>query len=362
MILHVISGGETGGSKNHLLSLLQELPQNQVQLAVLQEGQLADEARAAGIPVHSFQQSSRYDFSALLKLQQLIKSESVKIVHSHGPRANLFVYLVKKTTPFTWMTTIHSDPTLDFVKGGLKGRVFTSLNRSVFRAIDRFFTVSDRFKDMMVNLGVPENKITVIYNGIDFSAPSSPDISRTDLPISSDSFVITMVARLHPIKNYPDAFQLISTLRSKGHQVELLAVGDGPLKEQLKEQARGIEGIHFLGFRPDVDAILRQSDCLLLASTSESFPLVLLEAAKARIPVITTDVGGVHELVRDASMGAVVPVHGIEQMVAEVERFIERKKQGTIKQGGEALYTYASTHYSVTQLAEATWATYQQHI
>ena len=362
MILHIISGGETGGSKNHLLSLLQELPKDQVALAVLQEGQLADEARSVGITVHSLHQSSRYDISAILKLRKLIDSHHVKIVHSHGPRANLFVYFVKKMTPFFWMTTIHSDPTLDFVKGGIKGKVFTALNRSVFSNIDHFFAVSGRFKQMLVKLGVRDDIITVVYNGIDFSLPESRDVTRQELGVQEDSFVITMVARLHPIKNYPDAFQLIRNLRTKDYPVELMAVGDGPLKEELHEQAASSDGIHFLGFRTDVDAVLRQSDCLLLASTSESFPLVLLEAAKAKIPVLTTDVGGVRELVISEEMGAVVPVHGIEEMVKEVERLMERKEQGVLRQGGQALYSHASQNYSIEQLAQATWNTYQNHI
>lgn len=362
MILHIISGGETGGSKNHLLSLLKELPNDQVELAVLQEGALADEARALGITVHSFAQSSRYDLSAIQKLKKTIETLQVKIVHSHGPRANLFVYFVKKMTKFYWMTTIHSDPTLDFVKGGMKGKVFTVLNRSVFSKIDHFFAVSERFKNMLVKLGVRPERISVVYNGIDFTTPDSPDVTRHELGVKEDAFVITMVARLHPIKNYPDAFELIRKLRAKGHLVEFLSVGDGPLKEELHQQAAGEERIHFLGFRNDVDAILRQSDCLLLASTSESFPLVLLEAAKAKIPVLTTDVGGVRELVRSEEMGAVVPVHGIDEMVQEIERMMARKQQGILQQGGQALYDFASSQFSVTQLAHATWETYQLHM
>lgn len=361
MILHVISGGETGGSKNHLLSLLKELPQGQVQLAVLQEGKLADEARAAGITVHSFQQTSRYDLSALVKLKQLIASAHIQIVHSHGPRANLFVYFVNKMTKFYWMTTIHSDPTLDFMKGGFKGKIFTALNRSVFKGVDHFFAVSQRFKDMMTKLGVSAEKITVIYNGIDFQTPESPDLSRQDIGVRDDSFVVTMVARLHPIKNYPDAFELVRRLQNKGHQVELVAVGDGPLKSELHKKAEAYKDIHFLGYRTDVDAILRQSDCLLLASTSESFPLVLLEAAKAKIPVLTTDVGGVKELIIEDQMGAVVPVNGINEMVTEIERFIELKRTGELQFGGNALFHFASENYSVQQLARATWDTYTKY-
>lgn len=362
MILHIISGGETGGSKNHLLSLLQELPKGQVELAVLQEGLLAEEARSLGITVHSFHQSSRYDISAIQKLKKLIELKHVKIVHSHGPRANLFVFFVRKMTKFYWMTTIHSDPTLDFVKGGIKGKVFTALNRSVFSTIDHFFAVSERFKQMLVKLGIPSGKISVVYNGIDFSTPESQNVTRTELGVQEESFVITMVARLHPIKNYPDAFELIRILRDKNHAVELLAVGDGPLKVELHEQAASFKGIHFLGFRTDVDAVLRQSDCLLLASSSESFPLVLLEAAKAKIPVLTTDVGGVRELVQSEEMGAVVPVHGIEEMVKEVERLMDRKEKGILREGGEALNVHASHNYSIDQLAQATWNTYQNHI
>ncbi len=167
-VLHLISGGETGGSKNHLISLLQQFNKEEIILGVFQEGKLSEEARESGLPVVVFGQTSRYDFSVIKKVKALIKEQQITIVHTHGPRANLFTYFLKKQGDFKWITTIHSDPSKDFIKGGVKGKVFTWLNMKVLNEIDYFFAVSNRFKDMLVQFGLASNKIFVIYNSIPF--------------------------------------------------------------------------------------------------------------------------------------------------------------------------------------------------
>ena len=121
-ILQLISGGETGGSKNHLTSLLQQFSTEEVVLGVMQEGQLSKEARDAGIETIVFNQTSRYDLSFIKKLVSYIRGNQIGIIHTHGPRANFFVYLIKNFVSFRWFTTIHSDPSKDFIKGGVKGK------------------------------------------------------------------------------------------------------------------------------------------------------------------------------------------------------------------------------------------------
>ncbi|XKH50672.1 glycosyltransferase family 4 protein [Chryseomicrobium palamuruense] len=359
MIIHVISGGETGGSKNHVISLLANFPTHSAELILFQEGPFARQAREAGIIVHVIKQKNRYDLSILQQLKKLITRNEVSVVHSHGARANLFISFIRQKK-FKWFTTIHSDPSLDFIGRGLKGTIFTTINKRVINQIDHFFVVSERFKHLMMKQNISEHKITVVYNGIDFEPKSFTAISRSELGLSETSFVISMVARLHPIKNYPLAFEVVRELQLEGHNVELLAIGDGPLSDELATLAKNYNGIHMLGFREDIPALLNCSDSLLLVSSSESFPLVLLEAAKAKIPVLTTDVGGVRDLVVSPKMGAVVSINDKDALVAEMKRFILAKKEGKIKEMGEILHEHAKSNFSITQLVDATLLTYSQ--
>jgi L-malate glycosyltransferase len=355
-VLHLISGGETGGSKNHLLSLLTHLNKEEILLGVFQEGQLSEEARQLGIPLVVFGQSSRYDFSIIGKIKLTMRQEGINMVHTHGPRANLYTYIMRQSTKFKWVTTIHSDPQQDFIKGGVKGKVFTAINMRVIKKIDHFFAVSERFKQMIVGFGIDAKKITTIYNGIEFDIPLKENLTREDLGLSEDDFVIIMVARLHPIKGHTVVFDAIKDIDAK-----LLLIGDGPIRKELEEEvaSKGIKDkVHFLGFQKDVHSYLSLSDVKLLASYSESFPLVILEAARAHIPVISTDVGGVKDLISDPSLGWIVPIKDAPSMTDVIEQAMLQKQDAQLAKIGKNLYTKASANYSVDQLAEKTKQTY----
>jgi L-malate glycosyltransferase len=358
-VLHVISGGETGGSRKHVVTLLSKFPKEKATLVVFQEGKLAKEAREHHIDVRLLPQSSRYDLSVLRKLVELIQHGRYDLLHTHGPRANLYGALIRRKIKIPWMTTIHSDPCLDFMKSGLKGFLFTRLNLWALKKIDYFFAVSEQFKENLVAFGIPKERIKTIYNGIDFNE-TSPDylLRRTDIGVSEDDFVIAMVARLHPIKGHALVFEAIRSLPHR--DIQLLVVGDGPLEQELKEKALelGIENqVKFLGFRSDIAAIYSLSDVALMASYSESFPLALLEAANERVPVISTDVGGVGQLIVSREMGWVVPVGDSAALAAAIKEAREKKPQ--LKQMGQSLYEYASSHFSLNRLYEETIITYK---
>lgn len=357
-ILHLISGGETGGSKNHLISLLSQFSTDEVILCVMEEGILSVDAKKAGIRTVILNQKSRYDLSAVKKLGSFIKEENISILHTHGPRANFFAYLTRMTIKFKWFCTIHSNPKLDFVKGGVKGKAFTLLNMQVLRKIDHFFAVSHSFGEMLEGFGIQKNKISIIYNGISFEEPPFQPISRIEFNLKEDDFVVTMVARYHPIKNHPVAFRAVSQLQKEGIPIQLLCIGDGPERDQLERAAKGKEYIHLVGFRNDIHACLLASDCLLLTSDSESFPLVLLEAARAKKPVVTTAVGGVRALLPDERLGFVAPIGNSDAIADALRKIYAAKVSGEIEQMGDAIYAHAKENFSLGQLENATRKTY----
>jgi L-malate glycosyltransferase len=357
-VLHLISGGETGGSKNHLLSLLAHLNKQEILLGVFQEGQLSEEARQLGIPLIVFGQASRYDFSIMGKIKKTMRQEGITMVHTHGPRANLYAYIIRQTVKFKWITTIHSDPTKDFIKGGVKGKVFTAINMRVIKKIDHFFAVSERFKQMIVGFGIDAKKITTIYNGIEFDIPLKENLTRADVNLTPEDFVLIMVARLHPIKGHTVVFDALKKITQP---VKLLLIGDGPIRQELEQEvaSKGLTNqVQFLGFQKDVHSYLSLSDVKLLASYSESFPLVILEAARAHTPVISTDVGGVKDLISDPTLGWIIPIKDAQALAEAITEAIQDKAHGQLNKKGETLYKKASAHYSVDQLAEQTYKTY----
>ncbi|MFK2825571.1 glycosyltransferase [Bacillus sp. B190/17] len=355
-ILHLITGAETGGSRKHVITLLEQFSKDEVVLALMHEGPFAEEARQKGIRTEVFSQNSRYDLSILKKLVAFIEEEQFDLLHTHGPRANLFGIYLKKKTGIRWVTTVHSDPSLDFVKSGVKGKVFTALSMYAVKKMDGYFAVSERFKQNLMKLGIDGSKIHTVYNGIHFMKENAEPIPRSELGLTDEDFVMAMVARLHPIKGHTIVFQAMKRIEAE-ERPHLLLVGDGPIKEELEEEVKNLElnsHVHFLGFRSDVDGIYASSDLALLASYSESFPLALLEAANQHVPIVTTDVGGVKELVEDGTTGWIVPVGDASTYAEALHGAVGRRKKGTLADMGETLYQYASERYSLEQLEQAT--------
>ena len=117
-VLHLNAGNETGGGMVHILSLLNELKSENIYLGLFEKGTFQQEALKSGIQTITFTQKNRYDLSVISRVIQFIKNNQIDMIHTHGARANLFGYFLKKRTKVTWVTTVHSDPRNDFLGRG----------------------------------------------------------------------------------------------------------------------------------------------------------------------------------------------------------------------------------------------------
>lgn len=361
-ILHLNAGNETGGGMVHILSLLKELNRDEFVLGLLEKGVFEEKAKAEGINTVIFEQTSRYDLSVLFKIISYIKKEKITILHTHGARANLYGYFLKKFTSVTWMTTVHSDPRNDFLGRGILGQMFTKLNLSVLRKPDHYFAISKKFTEMLVEFKIDPQKITTIFNGIDFNLPVKKQISREDVKLSAKHFVLLMVARFDPVKRHDLAFEVVRDLVQFHPEIRLLLVGDGPIRKDIETMIRQMgltDYVSLLGHREDADAIYPLADLTILTSQTESFPLVLLESARANTPVMTTDVGGVRDMIPDSSYSFIVSGDEKSEMIQTVKKAIEMKKAGQLEKLGVKFKDYASQRFSIDSFVNSIYNTYK---
>ncbi|WP_071460836.1 glycosyltransferase [Bacillus massilinigeriensis] len=361
-ILHLNAGNETGGGMVHILSLLKGIDSEELILGLFEDGVFAEKARAQGIRTVTFSQSSRYDLTLLSKLKRFIKEEKIDIIHTHGARANLFGFFARMMTGVTWATTVHSDPRNDFLGRGLAGKMFTGLNMAVLKKADHYFAVSDRFKDMLREFGIARERITVIYNGIDFQFVTKSQILREDLKLSAEEFVLLMVARFDPVKRHELAIEALETVRKVSKEkVRLLLVGEGTERKRLEDlvMAKNLNShILFLGHQDEVAPFFKLADATLLTSRTESFPLVLLESSREGTPAITTDVGGVREMIPDPEHGFIVD--GTSQAIAAAIMEAARlKARGELKEMGEKFRKHTSERFSVQSFADSVYNAYK---
>ncbi len=364
-VLHLNAGAETGGGMVHIISLLDGLDRKEMILGLFEEGALYAEAKKRGIQTVIFKQTSRYDLSIIKQIASFITKENIDIIHTHGPRANLYALILKRVVSksCTWMSTVHSDPGDDFLGRGLKGKAFTYLNILAFKNMDHLLAISNRFSEMLVNYGVKDSKITTIYNGIDFNIPDSPKITRSDLGYEETDFLIIMVARLSMVKGHTIALKALSEIAVVNSRVKLLLVGSGELEEDLIKEVKQrelTEHVKFLGHHNHVHSLLALSDLEILTSYSESFPLVVLEAARAQVPVISTDVGGVRDLIISDEYGWVVPVGDTVKLKEAILKAVTLKENGGLKLIGSNLHKRASINYSIESFRLSVYNTYKK--
>lgn len=316
-VAHINAGNEYGGGLVHIVSLLSALQKNGLttELIVMEEGPVAKAARDKGITVKVFEQSNRYDLRVLRKLLTYINTNQFDVIHSHGARANMLISLLNPFLKVKWVVTIHSDPHLDFENKGLKGRLFEKVNTKSLINADGVIAVSSEIKSIAIELGTPESKISTIHNGILFSDPVSAQKQK-------EVFTIISIGRLHSIKNF--SFLLESLAESTMTNWKLILCGEGEEEGRLRKKAEKLNCVSHVDFKgwvasDKLNEVISQADLMVHPSRSESFPLVLLEAAEQEVPVIATDVGDVKELITDCSLGWLVKSNDKQQMMTALE-------------------------------------------
>ncbi|GAK57888.1 1,2-diacylglycerol 3-glucosyltransferase [Candidatus Vecturithrix granuli] len=194
------------------------------------------------------------------------------------------------------------------------------------RQADKTITPSRYLKTLVHGWGVPEHRIQVIYNAVEFCSENLPPKAeiRAQLGVSSEDHLLITVGRLVAWKGIHQLIQLLPQLEES---VKLLIVGDGPEKNRLTELAQNLSVCHrarFLGkvSRNQGFAYMKASDVFVLNTAYEGFSHVLLEAMMLGIPVITTSVCGNPELVITEKNGILVQHGNIAELQEQLERVL----------------------------------------
>lgn len=347
-VLHVNAGLESGGGLTHIINLLTEAKNEgkDFTLLCLAEGPVTQAARAAKLQCVVLGINGRYDLTGLKRLRSFINKGNFDIVHTHGPRANLFVSMIRKRITAKWCVTVHSDPYLDFGDRGLLGKTFTSLNLRAIRKADCVFAVTRKFANLLVDKAhIQKNKVHVIYNGTFFH-------KNNEIPAKSEHlhFNIVNVARAEKIKGQELLLRALKELNNGN--VHLYIAGEGSQLGYLRELVQKLElgpQVNFQGFmtHKQLMHLYRGMDLAVLTSYSESFPLVLLEASDNLLPILSTNVGDIEMMIPDSEHGLVAKIGDIESIVAALKKAI-RMTPVELKQMAIKEKDYVSHNFSLS--------------
>ena len=363
-VLHLISGGDSGGAKTHLFSLLDKLKNKaEVRVACLMNGVFFQELQEKGIDNVLFEQKNRFDLSVVDEIAKMLNDENFDVFHVHGARANFVAEFVMNKIKIPTVTTVHSDYLLDFDEP-VKKVVFTNLNKRALRKIRYRIAVSDNFKDMLIERGFKPNSIHVVYNGMDFSKIPANITSKQDYAVkhgfeyNNEITYIGIAARFDVVKGVDVFIKAAGEVLKKHDNVEFLIAGDGAEKEKLLKLARETgysDKIRFLGYENDIFAFWNIIDVNCLTSICESFPYSMLEGAALGKPMVASRVGGIPSLVIDEETGYLFESGNYKEMSEKLTILIENPNVlsdmgKNIKERATSLFsneTFAQTHMSI---------------
>lgn len=360
-VIHFISGGDTGGAKTHVLSLLKNLLKlnTDVSLLCIMEGIFTEEAKALGIPVKIIPQEKRYDIRVFNKIADYINNSGADLVHCHGARANYITVFIRKRVKAPMITTLHSDYKLDFAGNFKKNLIYTPINAFALRRFSCILTVTKAFRDMMESRGFDPSRLKVIYNGIDMDniPPVMPkdeflDAFCPDLP--KTALFVGIAARFQRVKGVDVFLKAAKALTGKCKNTYFLIAGGGDDEAALKTYVKenNLKNVIFLGQLPyeAIDSFYNALDVNVLSSRSESFPYALLEGGRRKKATAATAAGGVTEMIENGKTGFLSPTEDPQALAANIYKLL--KDENLRKTLGEAFYNKIEKDFSLKSMAK----------
>ncbi len=259
------------------------------------------------------------------EMARVSKQEKLDVLNVHYaiPHATA-AYLAREITGVPYVVTLHgsdvtilgSDPSYHIVN-----------NHSVEKA-DAVTAVSEFMqREAYERLGI-EREVKVIPNFVDAQAfsPAQCDVVKADC---DECGGIIHVSNFRPVKRVSDLVYAMAIVTKEEPNAKLTLVGDGPDRhgvEQLIDRLKLHRNVTLTGFRSDIPNLMRCADIGILCSETESAPLTLLEGMSTGLPMISTKVGGVLEIIQDGKNGLLVPPKHPEELAEAILRLYKDQK------------------------------------
>lgn len=313
-VLVIVHGLPIGGTEIMVSKLARYFRSQQVGVEVgcLEErGELGDRLSEEGFPVTVYGRRRGLDAGLPFRIARHVRRGHFDVVHAHQFTCYFYAVLARLLRRVPLVFTEHGRfyPDVASVKRQWGNRVLQHF-------VDRITAVSKGVRDSLVRVEkFSPARIRVVYNGIDVEELEPPpnvdrDELRRSLDVPPDASVVGTVGRLDPIKNHRLLLHALARLLEEKENTYLLIAGPGPERKTLEACADrlGITShVRFLGARRDIPRVLGALDVFALSSVSEGTPMTILETMAARVPIVSTAVGGIPEILDTGRTALLVP-------------------------------------------------------
>ena len=292
------------------------------------------------------------------ELRRLLARGRYDLVHVHDPVAAFVTrFALRRLRGPGGVRVVYTAHGFHFHGGGspLTNLAFRALEHVAARWTDRLIVINGEDHEAATGFPIPDEHVVRMPGiGVDTSvydpaAVRDEDVARVrdELGLTGGREALAMVAEFNPGKRHRDAVAALA--RSGRDDVVLALAGEGPLMDEVRQQARSLgiaSQVRLLGYRRDVPALLRASVALMLPSEREGLPRCIMEASCLERPVLATRIRGVNELVRDGETGILTDVGDVDAMAAAMGRLMEAPEEAARmgRRGREAMRAFDLRH------------------
>ncbi len=322
--------GDRAGTEKQLLYLMRGIAEYDVEPVLITLRQTPFTARTAfGFPAYCVNLTSLKEPGAVikgLKLSRYISLKKIVVAHIFFRDASVF-------TPFfcklggSRVVQARRDLGFSLQRGD---RLLLKVNRPF---VDRVVANCMSIRQVLINEEKwPENRVDVIYNGLDFSDFDEKETHtfRQKYKIPPEAPIIGIVANLNPWKRHEDLLEAFKLVWDELPACYLVVVGDGPRRACLEKLAHDLgiaEFARFTGSLDDPVPIIKQCSVCVLCSETEGLSNAIIEYLACGKPVVATDVGGNIELIQDNHNGCIVPVHSPKKLAGCILGLLENREK-----------------------------------
>jgi len=331
-VLHVINGEVYGGAERALDHLARHLGRFgfDVVMACLKPGLFPKARHCRDLPLVEVPMRSRCDLRPVRALVEMVRSGGFRLIYAHTARSALVAGLVSRITGVPLVYHVQS-PTARDTTRRWRNWLNSLVERFSLRRARALVAVSQSLADDLRRQGYATDRVAVVPNG----SPCREAVGSGQRAVGSGQrtgkaeWVLGMTALIRPRKGIEVALRALTLLRRQGLPVRFRVVGpfETPAYEQeVKTLACRLglqDAVEWVGFTRDVDRELAQMDLFVLPSLfGEGTPLVLFEAMAAGVPVVSTRVEGIPEIVRDGRDGLLVEPGDHEALATALAKII----------------------------------------
>jgi glycosyltransferase involved in cell wall biosynthesis len=278
------------------------------------------------------------DYAALMRVSAIMREFRPQIVHTHMAKAGAIgrsaaAIYNRSAAPAERARVVHTyhGHVLEGYFSAAKTAIFVGIERMLARVTDRLIAIAPAIRDELLR----EHRIgrldqyRVVPLGFDLSAMTAVDdraraAARQSLGIAPSAHVVSTVGRLTAIKQHHLFLETARLVANQDPAALFLIAGDGELRAELEQCARDFglaDRVRFLGWRRDLATIYGATDVFLLTSRNEGTPVALIESLAAAVPGVSTDVGGVRDVLKD-DLGAVAAFGDAAGLATAVAAFL----------------------------------------